>query len=74
MDYYCDEDYDMNLSNARARKRATYNSLSRLYEQKLAKYKNASEQYKQTAEYARLAAIVTRLRGTIEQMRQDLSR
>ncbi len=68
------EEYDASIYNPIARKRRTYNILQNKYEEKLAKYTNANEQYKKTAEYARLAKIVTRLRATLAQMEQDLAR
>ena len=68
------KDFDVDVSSAISRKRATYNILSRTYEQKLEKYQKATADYKQTAEYRRLQEIVIRLRATLTQMEKDLGR
>ena len=41
---------------------------------KKAKYDNATPEYQATEEYARLGAIVARLRGTLKQMEADMAR
>lgn len=52
----------------------TYRILSGKYEEKKAKYDNATPEYQATEEYARLGAIVARLRGTLKQMEVDMAR
>lgn len=60
--------------NPSVQKDRTYNILSRKYEEQLKKYKDATEAEKKTAKYARLEAIVLRLRGTLKQMEEDMGR
>lgn len=60
--------------NPLVQKDRTYNILSRKYEEQLKKYNNATETEKKTARYARLEAIVLRLRGTLKQMEKDMGR
>ena len=81
--YYGDNSYNLtgfcgrsvpDKYNAAVQKGSTYRILKAQYEEKYAKYTNATDEYKQTAEYARLGAIVSRLRGTLKQMEEYMSR
>ena len=60
--------------NPLIQKDSTYRILSGKYEEKKAKYDNATPEYQATEEYARLGAIVARLRGTLKQMEADMAR
>ena len=60
--------------NPVVQKDKTYRILRNKYEEKKAKYDNATPEYQATKEYARLGAIVARLRGTLKQMEIDMAR
>lgn len=55
-------------------KAKTYSILSRKYEEKKAKFDNATSAYKGTEEYDRLGQIVVRLRETLKRMEADMAR
>ncbi len=68
------EFYISDKINPMIQKGNTYRILSAKYEEKKAKYDKATPEYQATEEYARLGAIVARLRGTLKQMEIDMAR